>query len=217
MAEAREGDLKAAVRLFSQAIDVNPPQGLHLVYATRSAARRTLGDLPGAVSDADEAVRHSPPGQSTPYVRQVCQPACARAAVWPICMDVVAQQLQQVPVWPICALACLPCDLTPLNWTAGRGLVCCRGLCSCSPGAGRSGSRGQGLQAEQRLCSGQEGAPVFAGPQQALCPAITPVHGAQHAQPGPLAGAVAPAVRLRHARVSCTSPQLYFKNSSCTC
>ena len=72
MSEARNGDLKAAVRLFSDALAVQPTQGLHLIYANRSAARRTLGDLPGAVADADQAVHHSPPGQSTPHVRQVC-------------------------------------------------------------------------------------------------------------------------------------------------
>ena len=69
--EARNGDLKAAAAFFSQALDLKLPHGRHLLHANRSAARRGLGDLPGALEDADLAVEHSPPGLSTPFVRQV--------------------------------------------------------------------------------------------------------------------------------------------------
>lgn len=45
--------------------------GIHLLYANRSGARLTLGDVEGAKEDADRAANSGPPSFTTAYIRQV--------------------------------------------------------------------------------------------------------------------------------------------------
>ena len=71
VAEARSGNLDAAVEHFTAALQADPPRGKHLIYANRSAANRSLGKLKEALQDADSAVALAPDGFSTAYVRQV--------------------------------------------------------------------------------------------------------------------------------------------------
>ncbi|KAL3151827.1 hypothetical protein ABBQ38_012794 [Trebouxia sp. C0009 RCD-2024] len=69
-AEARGGDLKAAEGVYSQALDLDIPQGKHLLHANRAGVRLTLGDAAGALEDAQAAVKLAPPGFTTAYIRQ---------------------------------------------------------------------------------------------------------------------------------------------------
>ena len=70
-AEARGGDLKAAEQVFSQALDLDIPQGKHLLHANRAGVRLTLGNAEGALQDAQAAVKTAPPNFTTAYIRQV--------------------------------------------------------------------------------------------------------------------------------------------------
>ena len=54
-----------------QAIELQPPKGMHMLLSNRSGARRSLGDKLGALEDANRAAAMSPPGFHTAYVRQV--------------------------------------------------------------------------------------------------------------------------------------------------
>ena len=94
-AEARGGDLKAAERVFSQALDLDIPQGKHLLHANRAGVRLTLGNAEGALQDAKAAVKLAPPNFTTAYIRQV------RPFLWS-CLTT------SVLVCP--ALPCLPCS-----------------------------------------------------------------------------------------------------------
>ncbi|XP_039124825.1 uncharacterized protein LOC120261128 [Dioscorea cayenensis subsp. rotundata] len=49
-----------AVVLFSQAIDLEPSGGCHLIYRSRSVARLAMGDNAGALDDAEEAANIAP-------------------------------------------------------------------------------------------------------------------------------------------------------------
>lgn len=70
-AEARGGDLRAAERVFSQALDLDIPQGKHLLHANRAGVRLSLGDAEGALQDAQAAVKLAPPNFTTAHIRQV--------------------------------------------------------------------------------------------------------------------------------------------------
>ncbi|KAK9902104.1 hypothetical protein WJX75_004561 [Coccomyxa subellipsoidea] len=70
-AEARGGDLRRAVELYTQGIDLRPPSGAHMLLSNRSGALLTLGDKSGALEDANAAASLAPPGFHTAYVRQV--------------------------------------------------------------------------------------------------------------------------------------------------
>lgn len=71
-AEARGGDLKAAEKVYSQALELDIPRGKHLLHANRAGVRLTLGNTEGALQDAQAAVKLAPPGFTTAYIRQVC-------------------------------------------------------------------------------------------------------------------------------------------------
>lgn len=75
-AEARGGDLKAAEGVYSQALDLDIPQGKHLLHANRAGVRLTLGNAAGALEDAQAAVKLAPPGFTTAYIRQVRSLLC---------------------------------------------------------------------------------------------------------------------------------------------
>ncbi|KAJ0963910.1 hypothetical protein J5N97_029032 [Dioscorea zingiberensis] len=49
-----------AETLFSQAIDLDPSGGLHLIYRSRSVARLGMGDNAGALNDAEEVANIAP-------------------------------------------------------------------------------------------------------------------------------------------------------------
>lgn len=82
-AEARGGDLKAAEQVYSQALDLDIPQGKHLLHANRAGVRLTLGNAAGALEDAQAAVKLAPPGFTTAYIRQVRCPALQCSLVPP--------------------------------------------------------------------------------------------------------------------------------------
>lgn len=75
-AEARGGDLKAAEGVFSQGLELDIPQGKHLLHANRAGVRLTLGNAEGALQDAQAAVKLAPPGFTTAYIRQVRPSLC---------------------------------------------------------------------------------------------------------------------------------------------
>ncbi|MCO5590870.1 hypothetical protein L7F22_044845 [Adiantum nelumboides] len=63
------GDSMEAEVLFSQAIDLQPSGGLHLLYANRSAARLAKGDVHAALEDANCASILAPRWH-VPHLRQ---------------------------------------------------------------------------------------------------------------------------------------------------
>ncbi|KAL0357637.1 UNVERIFIED_CONTAM: hypothetical protein Scaly_1449400 [Sesamum calycinum] len=58
--ETGRGDFAQAYSLLSQAIDLKPFGGLHIMYKDRSAARLAMGDINGALEDAKEAMALAP-------------------------------------------------------------------------------------------------------------------------------------------------------------
>lgn len=63
------GDITQAELTFSQAIELQPSGGLHLLYANRSAARLAKGDVDAALEDAMQAANLAPTWH-TPLLRQ---------------------------------------------------------------------------------------------------------------------------------------------------
>ena len=70
-AEARSGDLPAAIRLYTQALELDPQHGKHLLLANRAGAKLGLKELAGAIEDARAAVVAAPAGFTTGYIRLV--------------------------------------------------------------------------------------------------------------------------------------------------
>ncbi|CAL9769852.1 unnamed protein product [Musa acuminata subsp. burmannicoides] len=58
--ELEKGNEAEAESLLSQAIDLKPSGGLHLIYRSRSSARLAMGDDVGALEDARESSRLAP-------------------------------------------------------------------------------------------------------------------------------------------------------------
>lgn len=54
------GDFDEALVLLSQAIDLKPFGGLHIIYRSRSAAKLAVGNITGALEDAKEALAIAP-------------------------------------------------------------------------------------------------------------------------------------------------------------
>ncbi|KAL7115469.1 hypothetical protein ACP275_04G185600 [Erythranthe tilingii] len=54
--EMGRGDFSLAYSLLSQAVDLKPFGGLHIIYKDRSAARLAVGDVNGALEDAKQAL-----------------------------------------------------------------------------------------------------------------------------------------------------------------
>ncbi|XP_051116909.1 uncharacterized protein LOC127241754 [Andrographis paniculata] len=54
------GDFAQAINLLSQAIDLKPFGGVHIMYKDRSSARLAMGDANGALEDAKEASSLAP-------------------------------------------------------------------------------------------------------------------------------------------------------------
>ena len=80
--EARDGNLRGALRCYSEALELNPPRGQHLLYANRSGVKLALGDAAGAVQDGQQAVEKAPAGFTTAFIRLV-----RLASVPPGCCD----------------------------------------------------------------------------------------------------------------------------------
>jgi len=59
-ASANGGDFDEAIRLYGEAIALQPAHGLHILYSNRSAAKLSNEDFDGALEDADAAVATSP-------------------------------------------------------------------------------------------------------------------------------------------------------------
>mmetsp|Transcript_35913 Transcript_35913/g.101719 ORF Transcript_35913/g.101719 Transcript_35913/m.101719 type:complete len:233 (-) Transcript_35913:639-1337(-) len=57
---AQSGDLKGAIEMWDQAIELQPAHGLHAIYSNRSAAKLTLGESEDALEDALKAVQLAP-------------------------------------------------------------------------------------------------------------------------------------------------------------
>lgn len=70
-AEARQGDLHAAELAYTKGIDLELSRGKHTLYANRSGVRLTLGNVEGALEDAQTAVKLGPTSFTTAYIRQV--------------------------------------------------------------------------------------------------------------------------------------------------
>ncbi|KAF5203240.1 tetratricopeptide repeat (TPR)-containing protein [Thalictrum thalictroides] len=58
--ELEKGNLSEAEVLLSQAIDLKPSGGLHIIYTTRSSTRLAIGKNMGALEDAKEALALAP-------------------------------------------------------------------------------------------------------------------------------------------------------------
>ncbi|KAH6761466.1 tetratricopeptide repeat protein [Perilla frutescens var. hirtella] len=58
--EMGRGDFTQACGLLSQAIELKPFGGLHIIYKERSAARLAMGDIDGAFGDVKEALTIAP-------------------------------------------------------------------------------------------------------------------------------------------------------------
>ncbi|KAK6153206.1 hypothetical protein DH2020_012845 [Rehmannia glutinosa] len=58
--ETGRGDFAQAYTLLSQAIDLKPFGGVHIMYKDRSAARLAMGDINGALEDAKETLTVAP-------------------------------------------------------------------------------------------------------------------------------------------------------------
>ncbi|KAL2478863.1 tetratricopeptide repeat (TPR)-containing protein [Forsythia ovata] len=58
--EMSHGNFSLAYNLLSQAIDLNPFGGVHILYKDRSAARLATGDTTGALEDATKALTLAP-------------------------------------------------------------------------------------------------------------------------------------------------------------
>ncbi|PIA35452.1 hypothetical protein AQUCO_03500072v1 [Aquilegia coerulea] len=58
--ELEKGNLSEAEVLLSQAIDLKPSGGLHIIYTTRSSTRLAIGNNLGALEDAKEALALAP-------------------------------------------------------------------------------------------------------------------------------------------------------------
>ena len=69
-AAARENELEQAITLYTQALDLQPPAGVHLLLSNRSGARLAAGDFQGALQDADAAAAVAPPDFTTAAVRR---------------------------------------------------------------------------------------------------------------------------------------------------
>jgi hypothetical protein len=67
---ALNNDLPRAISLYTQALDLNPSYGRHLLLSNRSAARLASGDAAGALVDATAAVEFSPVEFSKAWIRQ---------------------------------------------------------------------------------------------------------------------------------------------------
>jgi tetratricopeptide (TPR) repeat protein len=65
------GDPGRAEELYTEAISLQPSGGLHNLYANRSAARVALGNLKGALEDAQSAEEVAPDWAGA-VMRQVC-------------------------------------------------------------------------------------------------------------------------------------------------
>lgn len=59
-AALEKGNADEAEALLTEVIGFNACGGLHLVYMSRSKARLEIGDIPGALGDAEEAIRIAP-------------------------------------------------------------------------------------------------------------------------------------------------------------
>lgn len=69
-AAVRDAQFLRAIALYSQALELHPPLGVHLLLSNRSGARLAAGDFEGALADANAAVEAGPPDFSTAAVRQ---------------------------------------------------------------------------------------------------------------------------------------------------
>eukprot|EP01026_Neomeris_dumetosa_P000874 TRINITY_DN10203_c0_g1_i5.p1 TRINITY_DN10203_c0_g1~~TRINITY_DN10203_c0_g1_i5.p1 ORF type:complete len:227 (-),score=25.24 TRINITY_DN10203_c0_g1_i5:22-702(-) len=68
---AYDGDFKSAIKLYTQAIKLNPESGLHILYSNRSAAKLQSGDKEGAIQDAQLAVQAAPKDWETAHIRLI--------------------------------------------------------------------------------------------------------------------------------------------------
>lgn len=60
-AAALDNDLPRAISMYTEALDLDPPHGRHLLLANRSGAKLSAGDAAGALDDAAAAVEVAPP------------------------------------------------------------------------------------------------------------------------------------------------------------
>ncbi|KAL4429988.1 hypothetical protein ABPG77_004358 [Micractinium sp. CCAP 211/92] len=70
-AAARGGQLARAERLYTQALELRPPAGRHLLLSNRSGVKLEMGDAEGALADANAAAQCAPASFTTAAIRQV--------------------------------------------------------------------------------------------------------------------------------------------------
>lgn len=68
---ARGGNLEEAARLYTEALEQDPPYGKHMLLSNRSGVLLSLGRAEQAARDADESAAHAPPGFRNALIRQV--------------------------------------------------------------------------------------------------------------------------------------------------
>lgn len=98
-AEARGGDLKAAEAAYSKALDLDTTTGKHLLHANRSGVRLNLGNVEGALEDAQAAVKLAPQGFTTAHIRLVSHlftlmlyrrwMPCLHTELWALCYHLI--------------------------------------------------------------------------------------------------------------------------------
>ncbi|GAB4818874.1 hypothetical protein N2152v2_005920 [Parachlorella kessleri] len=70
VAAARRGDATQAAGLFTEALELNPSQGRHLLLTNRAGARLSLGDASAALQDAWAAAEIAPASFPYAHIRQ---------------------------------------------------------------------------------------------------------------------------------------------------
>lgn len=68
---ARSGMLNEAAALYTEALNLDPPSGRHLLLSNRSGVLLSLGRTEEAAKDADEAAGLAPAGFRNAFIRQV--------------------------------------------------------------------------------------------------------------------------------------------------
>lgn len=70
-AAAGDGRFARAAELYTQGLELQPPVGRHLLLSNRSGVRLEMGDVEGALADADAAAQCAPASFTTAAIRQV--------------------------------------------------------------------------------------------------------------------------------------------------
>ncbi|GIL55208.1 hypothetical protein Vafri_10796 [Volvox africanus] len=70
-AHAAQQDFRQAINCYSQALQLGPSVGTHMLYSNRSAVYLQEGDKDAALADAQRAVEYAPPGFHNAAIRLI--------------------------------------------------------------------------------------------------------------------------------------------------